>query len=113
MEITIKNLKVAEFASEETLCFEATVYVDGVRSFTAKNDGHGGCNFYHPVKGATRDGEMAVINYAKTLPAVKTKIKDKDDPTGFWHMDVSIDSLVDDAIQVVQDEKVEAYKTHA
>ena len=51
MEITIKNLKTAEFASHETLCFSATVYVDGVRSFTAENDGNGGCNFYHPVKG--------------------------------------------------------------
>ena len=47
--ITIKNLKVAEFASQETLCFEATVYVDGVRAFVAENQGRGGCNFYHPV----------------------------------------------------------------
>ena len=46
MKITVKNVKVAEFASEETLCFEATVYIDGVRAFTAHNDGHGGCDMY-------------------------------------------------------------------
>ena len=50
MKITVKNLKVAEFASEETLCFTATVYIDGKMAFTAKNDGHGGCNFYHGVR---------------------------------------------------------------
>ncbi|WP_166737498.1 hypothetical protein [Pseudomonas aeruginosa] len=27
--ITLKNLKVADFASEETLCFTATVMFDG------------------------------------------------------------------------------------
>lgn len=49
MEITVKNLKVAEFASEETLCYEATVYVDGMRAFTARNDGHGGPDYFHPI----------------------------------------------------------------
>ena len=37
--------------------------------------------------------------------AIKTNIEDKDDPTGFWHMDVGIDTLVNDAIQAVQEEK--------
>ena len=27
--ITLKNLKVADFASEETMCFSATVVFDG------------------------------------------------------------------------------------
>lgn len=48
--ITVKNLKVAEFASEETLCFEATVYVNGERFCIAHNDGHGGADYYHPIK---------------------------------------------------------------
>lgn len=55
MKIEIKNLKHAAFASEETHCFEATVYVDGKRSFVASNDGHGGCDMYHPCnKGQTQ-----------------------------------------------------------
>lgn len=48
--ITLKNLKYAEFASEETACFEATVYVDGKRFCTASNQGHGGPNEFHPIK---------------------------------------------------------------
>lgn len=44
--ITLKNLKHAEFASQETHCFEATVYVDGVKFCKASNEGHGGENSY-------------------------------------------------------------------
>ncbi len=50
MIITLKNIKHSDFASQETYCFEATVYVDGKRSFIASNDGHGGCDNYRPVK---------------------------------------------------------------
>ena len=49
MEITLKNVKHSEFASQETHCFEATVYVDGKRSFIVSNDGHGGCDSYRPI----------------------------------------------------------------
>jgi len=42
MEITIKNLKVIKALSEETLCFTATVYVDGKKAGTASNRGFGG-----------------------------------------------------------------------
>ena len=44
MKIDLKNLKFAEFASQETNCFSATVYIDGVKATTISNDGHGGPN---------------------------------------------------------------------
>jgi len=47
MNITIKNVKHSEFASQETHCFEATVYVDGKRAFKVSNSGHGGSDEYH------------------------------------------------------------------
>lgn len=50
-EITIKNLKYSDFASQETHCFEGTVYVNGKRFCLASNDGHGGCDNYWPVPG--------------------------------------------------------------
>lgn len=53
-KITIKNLKVAEFASEETLCYEATVYLNGKRFCSARNDGHGGSDYYWPIKPFTQ-----------------------------------------------------------
>lgn len=40
--ITLKSLKISDFMSEETICFSATVYKDGNRIGTAKNEGHGG-----------------------------------------------------------------------
>jgi hypothetical protein len=43
---TLKNLKVCEWASEETTCFTATLYVDGKRVGECSNDGQGGCNNY-------------------------------------------------------------------
>ena len=49
--ITLKNLKVADFASEETLCFNATVVFDGTPIAEARNDGHGGSTFLHALNG--------------------------------------------------------------
>lgn len=50
-KIELKNLKYAEFASEETACFEATVYVNGKRFCIVSNDGRGGDNRYDALRG--------------------------------------------------------------
>ncbi|MBS3685068.1 hypothetical protein [Klebsiella quasipneumoniae] len=50
--ITLKSLKVADFASEETLCFTAIVLFDGEPVADASNDGHGGMTFVR-----SRDGK--------------------------------------------------------
>ena len=47
MDIKLKNLKIAKFMSEETTCFQATIYVDGKIAGTAQNDGHGGSTYCH------------------------------------------------------------------
>ncbi len=59
--IEMKNLKVAEFASEETTCYEATVYVDGARFCIASNQGHGGDSSHDPIRprGGYKSGEEA------------------------------------------------------
>ncbi len=60
---SIKALKVARFASEETLCFKASVFLDGKRLGTASNEGHGGPNLYDfKVTGET---QVAALAYAK------------------------------------------------
>jgi len=54
MKIEIKNYKRDSVMSEETECFSATIYVDGVKAGTVSNRGHGGCNDYYwsnPVLG--------------------------------------------------------------
>ncbi len=49
MEITIKNLSVTVKHSEETFCFTATAYVDGVKAFSVSNRGRGEMNSYRPL----------------------------------------------------------------
>jgi hypothetical protein len=49
MNIEIKNIKYAAFASQETHCFEATLYIDGKRFGHVQNDGHGGCDDVYPL----------------------------------------------------------------
>lgn len=47
MKITLKNFKHLASLSEETLCFTATVCVDGKAIGTASNHGHGGSTTVH------------------------------------------------------------------
>ena len=46
------------FASHETHCFEATIYIDGKIFCIVDNDGHGGSNNYHPLNGKTNYKEI-------------------------------------------------------
>src|SRR6187455_1012812 len=66
MKVELKSIKYAAFASQETSCFSATVFVDGKKAGEVENDGHGGSNTYHPWQ--LKDTLDA---YGKTLPLVK------------------------------------------
>lgn len=69
MKIELKNIKYAEFASQETHCFEASVYIDGKRIGTVENDGRGGCHGYHP-----RTLWQTMNAHAETMPSTIWKI---------------------------------------
>jgi len=64
MDIQIKNLKIANFASDDTLCFQASLYLDGKRAGTVSNDGHGGPNAYDFINKAD---EPRFFNYCDTV----------------------------------------------
>ena len=49
--IELKNIKHTAWASEETHCYQATLYVDGERWGTVQNQGHGGCDDFDGVEG--------------------------------------------------------------
>jgi len=55
---TIKNVKTAEFASEETLCFQGTLYVDGKCVGHVSNAGQGGPNSYESIDTERRLSEI-------------------------------------------------------
>tara|TARA_R110002110_G_scaffold86439_3_gene225604 strand:+ start:2986 stop:3477 length:492 start_codon:yes stop_codon:yes gene_type:complete len=65
MKIEIKNVKHSEFASQETHCFEASVYLDGKKVADTGNDGHGGCDNTYFVNDAA---QKAVNDYIASLP---------------------------------------------
>jgi len=65
MKIELKNIKHAAFASQETLCFTASVYIDGKRVGEVSNEGYGGADRWHPYA-----IEHTINEYAKTLPPV-------------------------------------------
>jgi hypothetical protein len=93
MKIEIKNVKHSEFASHETSCFEASVYIDGVRSGIVENDGQGGCNRYHPY-----ELEIKINEYAKTLPPVATSMTDPHDSSKPFTYDQDADAVIDDLL---------------
>ena len=55
MKIELKNIKHAEFASEETHCYTASLYIDGKRVGTVGNDGHGGPDHFTAYKRSDDD----------------------------------------------------------
>ena len=105
MNITVKNVKIADFASEETLCFQATVYVDGKRAFIAHNDGHGGANYYYPLKGGNRDAIKSVGKHAATLPKIQTTLPATDGSDNCFSYQQDIDHLVNEAVEEFQIQK--------
>ena len=71
MEITLKNLRVAQNLSEETLAFTATIYVDGKRAGDVSNRGNGGSCIW-----AFNDRALGqrVEEWAAALPAVPADV---------------------------------------
>jgi hypothetical protein len=105
MKIEVRNLKYSAFASQETTCFEASIYIDGKLVGSARNAGHGGPTHIEP-----RACEERLNTYAATLPMVVTNIKNEDDPSGFFTYaptgQTLVDDLVDEALRVRNYEKV-------
>ena len=51
MKIELKNIKHSAFASQETHCYEAALYIDGKRWGIVGNDGYGGSDYqYKDIK---------------------------------------------------------------
>jgi len=80
--ITLKNLKVLESLSEETLCFSADLYENGKLIAYVSNRGNGGCNHIHPAEGLTYkdvahidnlDTECDILTLAEEMNTIKKK----------------------------------------
>lgn len=92
MKIELKKVDYSERASEETYCFYAEVYIDGAHVGSVQNNGQGGP---HIFRGKFED---RLNEYGKGLPRVTSKIKSKDDPTGFFTYQPDAESLINDTL---------------
>lgn len=94
MKIELKNVKYAEFMSEETSCFRATVLIDGAVAGEVSNEGHGGADEFHPWKLAER-----LNAYGATLPPTVSKdLRDPHDSTKPFVMKQDAESLIGDLL---------------
>ena len=98
MQIELKNFKHSEFASHETHCYEATIWIDGKRSFLAHNDGQGGSDHYYPLINSTeaRTEFNAVMEkieaHCNSLPKYGSEFGGEDD------MPMNLEILIGDLI---------------
>jgi hypothetical protein len=92
MKIELKSLKIAQHLSEETTAFTATIYVDGMKVGTVKNDGQGGSNSYYLEKGWVDKLEV----YAKSLPDLQS---------AYGPLKMDLDLLVDELMNKQEQEK--------
>ena len=61
MKLELKNVKINEAFSEETLMFKADLYVNGKKIAYAENDGRGGCTFYREYSIEYLKGGLYVV----------------------------------------------------
>lgn len=90
MKIELKNIKHSQFASEETNCFQATIYVNGKKAGGAKNDGNGGQTH---IWWDNRDLGTQAEAHVAALPEETTVFGDQE-----FTMKPTIDSFVDDLL---------------
>lgn len=65
MKLELRKVRYIASLSEETNCFTADLFVDGVLTAHISNRGHGGCDEQRPAKGKTEADIVAVENWIK------------------------------------------------
>ena len=96
--LTLKSFKTVKWMSEETVCFTATVLLDGKAIGTASNEGHGGCTFLHFT---TPEAETKANDFTKSINPADFKGWEFLSDKGF-----TIDCLID--LVVEREEKAKA-----
>ena len=99
MKIELKNVKINQAFSEETLMFMADVFVNGKKVAHAKNDGRGGCTFYHAYPNQHELVAQAE-KFCKSLPKQVINFGDRT-----HEFDQSLESVIDDLVFAKEKEK--------
>ena len=95
MKIELKALKYSDFASQETHCFQANIYIDGKMRGTADNHGRGGMTTIRPWQ---LHNEIKL--HTDKIPPRIVKYGDTE-----MSLDTSPDSYIDDLVTLALHEK--------
>jgi len=93
MKITLKNIRYNERLSEETHCFSADLYIEGVKAGEASNYGHGGPTDYQARDKAGKKLIEQAEEYCKGLPPNKFTVEGKE-----YSLPVTLESLIDSLV---------------
>ena len=95
MKIELKSLKYSDFASQETHCFQANIYIDGKMRGWASNDGRGGMTNIQP-----NDLWAEIKQYTDKMPPTIYKYGDQE-----MTLEASPDGLIDEFVTLALHEK--------
>ena len=93
MNIQVKNVKIYDGLSEETVAFNASIYVDGKKVGDAKNNGRGGAN---DIDVFTKDGRWNRDLISDMELEAETHTWTYEGETYSHNLDSYIGKLVDD-----------------
>ena len=95
MKIELKALKYSDFASQETHCFQANVYIDGKMRGWAANDGRGGMTNIQP-----NNLWAEIKQHTDKIPPTVYKYGDQE-----MSIEASPDSYIDELVTLALHEK--------
>jgi hypothetical protein len=101
MKLELKNLKIYDDMSEETIAFTSDVYVNGKKLAFAKNDGRGGCTYYHPYDRELRGVLEQAEAYCKTLPSTFSTYGERT-----IEIKSNLEHWIDDVVYAISNKKV-------
>jgi hypothetical protein len=90
--IELKKISFYERMSEETNCFAADLYINGIKVGYAKNEGHGGPTDYDVTDNKHRDLLKEAEAYCLSLPQVECSFK-----KGLF-FPVTLEGVIDDLL---------------
>lgn len=107
MKIELKKIDFSERLSEETYCFAADIWIDGVKVGYAQNNGHGGATSYQSFDEKGKALIRSAEAYCKSLP---TEEWDADGETKSLPMDLEIyiDNLLEKYLEKLHIQKIQS-----
>ena len=108
MKIELKNFRFYDRLSEETYCFTANIWVNGIKCGSAENRGYGGeTDYHHEGTEQSRALIKQAEQYCLTLPPIVWKsISSGKDLSLDMNLTRYIDELVSALVKKKEDESI-------